>query len=65
VLVPVADSEALAGAINALLADPRRRAALGREARARVLECFRWDHAARDVEQVYREAIAAFRGAGR
>jgi glycosyltransferase involved in cell wall biosynthesis len=65
VLVPVADSEALAGAINALLADPRRRAALGREARARVLECFQWDRAARDVEQVYREAIAAFRGAGR
>lgn len=58
VLVPVADPAALAQAVNALLADPARREALGRAARERVLECFNWDHAAGEVEAVYRKAGA-------
>jgi glycosyltransferase involved in cell wall biosynthesis len=59
VLVPVADPAALAQAVNGLLAEPARRAALGRAARERVLECFQWDRAAADVEAVYRKATAS------
>jgi MMP alpha-(1->4)-mannosyltransferase len=59
VLVPVADDAALADAIAALLADPGRREALGRAARARVRERFRWDAAARALVDVYEEAIGA------
>jgi glycosyltransferase involved in cell wall biosynthesis len=58
VLVPVADPQALADAVNALLGDPARRQALARSARERVLECFQWDHAAAEVEAVYRRAGA-------
>jgi glycosyltransferase involved in cell wall biosynthesis len=58
-LVPVADPAALAGAANALLDDPSRREALGRAARERVLECFQWDHAAAEVEAVYRKAVTS------
>jgi glycosyltransferase involved in cell wall biosynthesis len=57
VLVPVADAPALADAVNALLADPQRRARLGRLARERVLEHFQWDQAAAQVERVYEEAL--------
>jgi MMP alpha-(1->4)-mannosyltransferase len=59
VLVPVADDAALAGAIAGLLADPARREALGRAARERVVERFRWDAAARALVHVYEEAIGA------
>lgn len=55
VLVPVADDAALADAIAALLDDPARREALGRVARQRVRERFRWDAAARDLVAVYEE----------
>ena len=59
VLVPVADSAALADAIAALLADPARREALGVAARERVQARFRWDTAARALVDVYEEAIHA------
>lgn len=59
VLVPPADSEALAQAIAALLADPQRRQRLGRAARQRVLALFRWEEAARQLLTVYRETIDA------
>jgi glycosyltransferase involved in cell wall biosynthesis len=59
VLVPRADPAALAQAVNTLLDAPERRAALGRAGRERVLECFQWDHAAREVEAVYGESIRA------
>jgi glycosyltransferase involved in cell wall biosynthesis len=59
VLVPVADDAALADGIAALLADPSRREALGLAARRRVQERFRWEVAARELVDVYREAIHA------
>ena len=56
VLVPVADEAALAEAIAALLVDPQRREALGRAARLRVKERFRWRDAASALVNVYEEA---------
>lgn len=59
VLVPPRDPQALAAAIDDLLADPARRERLGRAARERVVERFRWDRAARELAGVYAEAAAA------
>ena len=61
VLVPLADEEALAEAISALLADPARRALLGRAARERICREFRWEAAAERLVEVYRGAIHAHR----
>jgi glycosyltransferase involved in cell wall biosynthesis len=58
-LVPTRDPEALARAIDALLGDPALRERLGRAARARVLERFRWGRAAKELVEVYQEAIDA------
>jgi glycosyltransferase involved in cell wall biosynthesis len=55
-LVPRGDVEALADALSELLADPGRRAALGREARARVLQSFSWDRVVERLREVYAEA---------
>jgi glycosyltransferase involved in cell wall biosynthesis len=48
-------SRALADAVNALLADPARRAAMGRAARARVLARFSWRAIAGQTLAFYRE----------
>jgi phosphatidylinositol alpha-1,6-mannosyltransferase len=45
-LVPPDDVAALTRALSGLLADPQRRAAFGRAARARILQECTWDHAA-------------------
>ena len=58
VVVPKADSERLAGAIEALLRDPARRDALGRAGRQRALERFSWRSAAQHTVRCYRRAIA-------
>jgi phosphatidylinositol alpha-mannosyltransferase len=58
VLVPPGDPPALAAAIDGLLADPGRRAALAAAGRARA-EAFAWPTVAAQVAQVYRAAIAA------
>ncbi len=58
VLVPPGDPPALAAAIDGLLADPGRRAALAAAGRARA-EAFAWPTVAARVAQVYRAAIAA------
>ena len=58
VLVPPGDPPALAAAIDGLLADPDRRAALAAAGRARA-EAFAWPTVAARVAQVYRAAIAA------
>jgi glycosyltransferase involved in cell wall biosynthesis len=57
-LVPPEDSAALAAAIDELLDQPERRAAMGRAGRARVLEHFTWRRAAERTVATYREAIA-------
>ena len=44
----------LAGAINALMADPRARAVMGRAARRRALKQFSWDSIARQTVSLYR-----------
>lgn len=59
VLVPVADAGALAAAVGDLLGDGEKRERLGRLARQRVRERFRWDTAARQLTEVYRETIDA------
>jgi glycosyltransferase involved in cell wall biosynthesis len=56
VLVAPGDVGALAGEIDALLRDPGRRGALGREAAATVRRAFTW-------EQCGRETIAAYEAA--
>lgn len=53
-LVTPGDAEGMADAAARLLADPAHRAALGRNARARLLERFSWDTLASAAEQAYR-----------
>ncbi len=52
-IVPRGDATALADAIGSLLADPARRAAMGRAGRARALRLFDWDRSAEQFEQIY------------
>jgi glycosyltransferase involved in cell wall biosynthesis len=56
VLVPAGDVEALAAEIDALLSDPERRAALGREAAATVRAAFTWERCGSETLAAYREA---------
>jgi glycosyltransferase involved in cell wall biosynthesis len=65
VLVPPGDAAALSAAIEALLSDPQRRAAMGRAARARAVARFSWTATAAATVDVYREAIALHRKGNR
>lgn len=65
VLVPPADSAALGAALGALLADPSRREAMGRAARQRAVDRFRWTVTARATAVAYRRAIEQHGTAGR
>ena len=56
-LVPPADSQALAGALRSLLNHPDVADALGRAGYRRVEKHFTWQSAARSTAAVYREAI--------
>jgi glycosyltransferase involved in cell wall biosynthesis len=60
-VVPRGDSAALAEAIGALLADPERRAAMGRAGRERALRLFDWDRSAEQFEGIYGEVMAGAR----
>lgn len=60
VYVPPDDPEALAAAIDALLADAPRREALGQRARARAAALFSWDAVAVRLEAALRAAHAGF-----
>jgi glycosyltransferase involved in cell wall biosynthesis len=54
-LVPPRDPRALADAIAFVLAEPGRAERMGRAARERVLNTFRWDEAARRLAEVLEE----------
>jgi glycogen synthase len=54
---PDAFSQALALAVNALMRDPERRAAMGAAARARVLAHFSWRAIAAETLRFYRELL--------
>jgi glycosyltransferase involved in cell wall biosynthesis len=61
IVVPPADSVALANAINTLLDNPEHRNRLAQAGLERVNSIFNWQRAAREVEVVYREAIDGHR----
>ncbi|MGY4305773.1 glycosyltransferase involved in cell wall biosynthesis/ABC-type polysaccharide/polyol phosphate export permease [Bradyrhizobium sp. USDA 4369] len=65
VTVPPGDAVALAGAINALLADPARRRRMGDAARQRAATHFAAAAFDQGIEQVYRRAVAAHAAAHR
>jgi glycosyltransferase involved in cell wall biosynthesis len=56
-LVPPGDSSALAGAVNALLADPERARAMGEEGKLRVRELFSVDRMVEGNLAVYRTVL--------
>lgn len=51
--VPTADSQAITDALAELLEDPARRDALGKAGRARILEKFSWQVAAKSLTEYY------------
>lgn len=57
-IVPHSNPQALAGAIATLLDDKDLRDRLGAAARQRILDNFKWERAAQQCVDVYREAIA-------
>jgi starch synthase len=54
-LVPPGDPGALAGAVNALVADPARAQLLGRAGRERAVAEFGWERVARATAELYAE----------
>lgn len=58
ILTPVGDVSALAGSINALLADPSRARRMGSEGRARMAGTFSPDTAAATYRRIYQQALA-------
>lgn len=61
ILVPPRDPDALARALNELLADPQRCRSMGVEARRRVLRNFTWRKAAESLTDLYMELLDAHR----
>jgi glycosyltransferase involved in cell wall biosynthesis len=57
-VVPHSNPSALARAIAALLDDPEARERFGRMGRERILAKFKWERAAREVTEIYRQTIA-------
>ncbi len=62
-LVPERDADAIARALDTLLAQPSHRAAIGAAARAHVLDRFGWPHVAERLEAAYAAARSAIRPA--
>ena len=57
-LVPPGDEHALADAVAALLGDERKRADMGRAARALAAERYAWTDVARRLEETYERVVA-------
>jgi glycosyltransferase involved in cell wall biosynthesis len=57
IIVPHSDPKALKDAIKSLLNSPEIRIEFGKKGRRRVLENFTWNRAAKELVEVYREAI--------
>ena len=57
IVVPHSNPKALKDAIKLLLKSPEKRLDLGNRGRKRVLEKFTWKRAAKELVEVYREAI--------
>jgi glycosyltransferase involved in cell wall biosynthesis len=57
VIVPAKSAEALAGAIDALLADPQQRQALATAGRLRIEEKFSWEVCAREMTAYYQRVL--------
>lgn len=62
VIVPHSNPPALAAAIADLLDNPAKRDELGRLARERILREFKWEHTARNVVDIYKEAMTHANG---
>ena len=60
-LVPPRDAPGIAAAVRNLIGNPGLRQSMGKAARERVLRLFTWENAARQMVEVYREAIDAHR----
>jgi starch synthase len=54
---PAAFSSALAAAVNELVADPARAAAMGRAGRARAVHSFSWSAIADQITELYRDLL--------
>ncbi|MBO6635624.1 glycosyltransferase family 4 protein [Parvibaculum sp.] len=57
IVVPHSNPPALANAIAAMLDDPEMRAAYGQAGRERILAEFKWERAAREYADIYRQTI--------
>ncbi len=58
-LVPPSDEKALAAAINSLLRDPTRIAAMGARGRVSAESDFSWDRIARQTADLYRQLVSS------
>ena len=63
-LIPPRDAEALAGALERLLADPALAQQLGANARAHVREHFSLDRLGREINEIYEELVEKKFGGG-
>jgi glycosyltransferase involved in cell wall biosynthesis len=57
-LIPFGDQQALAAAIDALLADPDRRRAMGQRGRAKVEANYTWEQIYQKLRAIYQELVA-------
>jgi glycosyltransferase involved in cell wall biosynthesis len=64
-LVPPADPNELARAINELISCPDQRSTMGMQARKRAIEQFNWNRIVRETIKIYEEATSMFRMNGR
>jgi glycosyltransferase involved in cell wall biosynthesis len=64
-LVPPRNAPAMAEAMRDVLADPKRTAQMGRDARARVQRVFQWSDTAARLVDVFEETLRAAHGRSR